>query len=140
MELINELKPLGCDTLKGVGWPEYYLGGNILLTRGQGRQKKTKLSAKTYTLEKKCDKVEHIFNTTLRNYHSQLEGSYHPELDMTDILDEEDVSKYRILIGSMIWAVTLGRIDVIFAVNALERYSCAPRHGHLKQHWESFVT
>ena len=32
----------------------------------------------------------------------------------------------------MSWAVTLGRIDVMFAANTLTRYSYAPHHGHLQ--------
>ena len=54
------------------------------------------------------------------------------------MVDEEEVSKYRMLIGSMNWAVTLGKIDVMFAANTLARYYCDPRHGHLKTTLRSF--
>ena len=46
----------------------------------------------------------------LTNYHSPLKGGYHLELNMIGMLDEEDVSKYRILIVSMNWIVTLGEL------------------------------
>ena len=36
------------------------------------------------------------------------------------------------LIGSLNWVVTLGRVDVMFAPIILARYSHAPRKGHLK--------
>ena len=68
----------------------------------------------------------------MRNYHSPLEGGYHPELDESELLDEEGISGYRMLIGSMNWAVTLGRVDIMFAATTLGRYSCAPKEGHLK--------
>ena len=35
------------------------------------------------------------------------------------------------MIGSGIWIVTLGRFDIAYAINALSRYSMAPREGHL---------
>jgi len=68
----------------------------------------------------------------LRNYHSPLEGGYHPELDTSDLVCDEDISKYRMLTGSLNWAVTLGRFDVMFAAVTMARYSIAPREGHMK--------
>ena len=57
---------------------------------------------------------------------------------MRVLLDEEEVSTYRILIGSMNWAVALGKIDVMFVANILAKYSCAPRHGQLKTAFRAF--
>ena len=48
------------------------------------------------------------------------------------MLDEEEVSKYMMLIGSMNWSITIGRIDVMFAANTLARYSCATHHENFK--------
>ena len=39
--------------------------------------------------------------------------SAHPEMDETPILSDEQASKYRAMIGSLNWIVTLGRIDVV---------------------------
>ena len=36
------------------------------------------------------------------------------------------------LIGSLNWAVTLGRFDVHYAVSTMGRYQIAPREGHLE--------
>ena len=69
LELVKKLKTLGGCTLKGDGETEYYFGGDITRTKDPGGQRKTKLSAKTY-IKKICDKIEQIFNTALRNYHS----------------------------------------------------------------------
>ena len=55
----------------------------------------------------------------------------HPELDTSALLDPINASKYRALIGSANWLVTLGRFDIQFATNALARFSMAPREGHL---------
>ena len=89
------------------------------------------LSAKMY-IKNICEKVERIFEIALRNYHLPLEGGYHPKLDSSDLLQGDEISKYRMLIGSLNWAVMLGRVDVMFASITLARYSQAPRKEHLK--------
>ena len=48
-----------------------------------------------------CEKIEKLFQITLKNYHSPLEGGYHPELDDSNYLNDEEISKYRMLVGSM---------------------------------------
>ena len=61
-----------------------------------------------------------------------MRGGYHPELDKSDLLVGDEISKYRMLVGSANWTVTLGRFDVHYGVSTLGRYSFAPREGHLK--------
>ena len=56
---------------------------------------------------------------------------YHPELDESDFLPPERITTYKSLLRSANWIITLGRFDIAFAVNALSRYSMAPRQGHL---------
>ena len=116
--------------LKGVGEPEFYLGGNVSKAEINGKIR-TVLSAKTYI--KNCsEKIEKLFSTTLRQYGSPMDPLYHPETDTTELLGPEDVSKYRMLIGSGNWIVTLGRFDIHYAVGTLARYLAIPREGHLK--------
>ena len=89
------------------------------------------MSAKTY-LKNICEKIERVFGTTLRNYSTPLEASYHPELDNSELLDDEETSKYRMLTGSLNWAVTIGRVDVMFTATTMARYNHASRMGHVK--------
>lgn len=42
------------------------------------------------------------------------------------------ITRYRILVGSAQWAVTLGQFDIMFAAVAMARYNCLPREGHLQ--------
>ena len=44
----------------------------------------------------------------------------------------DDINKFRMLVWSANWTVTLERFDVHFAVSTLGRYSVAPRQRHLK--------
>ena len=55
----------------------------------------------------------------------------HPELDDSPLINAEEHSKYRSLVGCTNWLVILGRFDIAYAVNALSRFSMAPRQGHL---------
>ena len=48
------------------------------------------------------------------------------------MIDVDEVSKYQILIGFLIWAITLGRVDIMFADITLACYSYAPRQGQWK--------
>ena len=61
---------------------------------------------------------------------SPFDENYHAELDNTDLCDAILASKYRSLIGSANWIVTLGRFDIAFATATLARYCMAPRMGH----------
>jgi len=40
-------------------------------------------------------------------------------------------SKYRSVIGSLNWILTLGRFDIAYALSTLSRYNMAPRQGHM---------
>jgi hypothetical protein len=62
---------------------------------------------------------------------SPFEKSDHSELDTSDLLEHEGVQQYQSLVGSMQWAVSLGRFDVATAVMTLSGFRAAPRQGHL---------
>ena len=55
---------------------------------------------------------------------------YHPELDESPLCEE--VSKYKSLIGSANWIITLGRFDIAFAMSTRSRFTMAPREGHFQ--------
>ena len=78
-------------------------------------------------------KIETLYEMKLRNYGSPMEPGDHPEVDETDFLFGQEITKYQMLCGCAQWAVTLGRFDVQFATNTLARYATMPREGHLKR-------
>ena len=57
MNIIEKLKKISGYSLKGVGEPEYYLGGDIKREENGKGHKKTILSAKTY-IKNICKKIE----------------------------------------------------------------------------------
>ena len=75
-----------------------------------------------------------IFGCKLKtNVSSPLEKGDHPELDNSTLLDEDGISKYQSLIGSLQWAISLGRFDIITSVMTMSSFRAAPRKGHLER-------
>ena len=118
-------------TMKGVGIPEYYLGGNVeqLDEHWAKENIQVGLSAKTY-ITNVIPKFEELLQKELRKYKTPMEEKYHPELDDSPFCDEERASIYRSIIGSLNWIITLGRFDVHQATNSLSRFNMAPKEGH----------
>ena len=66
-----------------------------------------------------------------RKYRQPLETNDHPELDTSAFCDEDDTEIYQSMIGSMQWAVSIGRIDIQTAVMTMSSFRECPRIGHL---------
>ena len=130
MAIITEVKK--DYILKGVGEPEYYLGGDIE-TCDEHWEKEgvtTALSAKTY-IKNVLEKMEHLFGGAFATWDTPMAQDLHPELDDSPFLNSGEASKFRTLIGSANWMITLGRFDIHYAIQALSRFNMAPRQGHL---------
>ena len=63
--------------------------------------------------------------------YSLLEKGDHPELDDSELLDAQGIQQYQSLIGSLQWAISLGRFDIATAVMSMSSFQAAPCHGHL---------
>jgi hypothetical protein len=69
----------------------------------------------------------------LTKVHLPLEKGDHPELDTSELLDQTGVQQYQSLIGSLQWAISLGRFDIATAVMSLSSFPALPCHGHVEQ-------
>ena len=67
-----------------------------------------------------------------KSKHTPMDSEYHPELDDSPLMDLDGISKYRSMIGSLNWILTLGRFDIAHSLNTMSRHSMAPREGHFK--------
>ncbi|HEY9707536.1 MAG TPA: hypothetical protein V6D48_04970, partial [Oculatellaceae cyanobacterium] len=65
--------------------------------------------------------------------YSPLERGDHPELDDSELLDASGIQQYQSLIGSLQWAISLGRFDIATAVMSMSSFHEAPWRGHLKR-------
>ena len=144
--------------LKGVGAPEYYLGGDVDMMNSAPSTKevdgtlevdhdekdkhlnvkwlrhnvKTAFSARTY-IKNTIERLERMMGGKEFSLEkSPMAEHLHPEIDDSPFLDEDDHHKFRSMIGCANWLITLGRFDIAYAVNSLSRHCMAPRQGHLK--------
>ena len=132
MALMKELEQT--YVMKGVGKPQYYLGGDVvdLPNEWNNEHCKTAFSAETY-IRNVIPKLAAMCNKKgFRGYKTPFSDSYHAEMDTSPLCDTETISKYKSLIGSANWIITLGRFDIAYAVSTLSRYSVAPREGHFE--------
>jgi hypothetical protein len=86
--------------------------------------------AKTY-IKRMLANYERMFGTMPRDSNTPLEPGDHPELDTSELLDDDGIKKYQSMIGALQWAVSLCRYDINCAVMTMGRFRAAPRHGHL---------
>ena len=64
---------------------------------------------------------------------SPLQHGYKPETDATAELKADGVQWYQEMIGSLRWAVEIGRVDVLLEVSLMSKHLALPREGHLEQ-------
>ena len=121
-------------TMKGIGKPRYYLGGDVMdLDESWEKEGLTQaFSAETYINELLPKTAKMLGIEQFHKANSPHDQNYHPELDTSAFLDAEGISKFRSMLGSLNWVNTLGRFDIAYALNAMSRYSMAPRLGHLE--------
>jgi hypothetical protein len=73
-------------------------------------------------------------NQTLKGKpNTPMQPGYRPEVDISSVLGSEQANYYQSLIGILIWAVELGRIDINIDVSPLSSHLAQPRIGHLEQ-------
>ena len=115
--------------LKGTGPMSFHLGCNY------ERDPDGTLCIKpTKYIEKVVEGYKRMFGSSPAHaVTSPLEKGDHPEMDTSDLLGEEGIQQYQSLIGSLQWAVSLGRMDIATAVMTMSSFRAAPRVGHLER-------
>ena len=66
------------------------------------------------------------------NSRSPVEKNDHPELDNSELCNEEQTTKYMSMIGELQWAITLGRYDILAQVMSMSRFRLAHKIGYLE--------
>ena len=115
--------------LKGTGHIKFHLGCDF----HRDADGTLCMQPKKY-IKKMADGYEMMFGEKPKSiYKTPLEPNDHPETDMSEILDQDDTAKYQSLIGSMQWAVSIGRMDIATAVMTMSSFRASPRRGHLER-------
>jgi hypothetical protein len=64
---------------------------------------------------------------------SPLDSNDHPEVNTSKFLDEDSIQQYQSLIGSMQWAISIGRFDIAVHVMSMSSFRTSPWRGHLNR-------
>ena len=126
-EFISVLQDKYKFKLKGTGTITYHLGMDFFRDKDN-----TLCMAPRKYIEKICDSFERMFgHAPKQNVTSPIEKNDHPELDTSELLDDDWTQKYQSLIGALQWVVSIGRFDIQTSVMTLSSFRVAPRRGHL---------
>jgi len=113
--------------LKGTGPLSYHLGCDYF------RDEVGMLcSAPKKYVDRMIDTYFQMFGQKPKEVTAPLDPGDHPELDTSPELDEDGCKKYQSMIGSLQWAISLGRFDIATAVMTMSSFRAAPREGHLE--------
>ena len=128
-KIIQDLKDKFMLKIKGDGPLEYHLGCDYKLDKDG-----TLVAQPTKYINKILDSYKKIFpNGNFINAKSPLEKNDHPELDNSELCNEEQITKNMSMIGQLQWAITLGRYDILVQVMSMSRFRLAPKIGHLER-------
>jgi hypothetical protein len=78
-------------------------------------------------MEKMINQYERMFGCKPKEFTSPLEKADHPKIEASEELDQAWITVYQSMIGSLQWALSLGRFDIktttmtIFHVTALHQ-------------------
>jgi Reverse transcriptase (RNA-dependent DNA polymerase) len=115
--------------LKGSGPISFHLGCDF-----ERDQDGTLSMVPRQYIERMINQYERMFSCKPKlNVTSPLDKGDHPETDTSEFLDDAGQQQYQSLIGSLQWAITLGRIDVTTAVMTMSSFRAQPRVGHLSR-------
>ena len=58
---------------------------------------------------------------------------YKPEMDCTAELKAAGIQRFQEIVGSLRWAIEIGRVDILLETSLLSKHLALPREGHLEQ-------
>ena len=72
-------------------------------------------------------------NENFLNVKASLKKNDHPELDNTELCNEEQITEHMSMIGQLQWSVALGRFDVLAHVMSMSRFRLTSKIEHLER-------
>ena len=115
--------------IKGDGPLEYHLSCDYKLDKDG-----TLVAQLTKYINKILDSFRKMFPVVnFIKAKSPLEKNDHPELNNSELCNEEQIMKYMSMIGQLQWAVTLCRYDIQAHIMSMSRFRLAPKIGHLER-------
>jgi hypothetical protein len=130
-----ELEGLGY-LLKGGEEPKNFLGASLgkhTFADGDTTWYQSAEEYLTNAVKAVEEKVGRKLEGGKRKHQTPLDQSYRPEVDLSPLLEEDRASYYQSMIGILMWAVELGRIDIAQETVTMARFTNLPR----SRHWEA---
>ena len=118
--------------------PEMYLGAELSKMDNEDGDTCWSMSSDKYCSAMVANVEETLSRKGLRlpsqrQCQTPLSSGYKPELDCTCELKADGVQRYQEIIGSLRWAIELGRLDILLETSLLSSHLAIPREGHLEQ-------
>ena len=128
-KIIQDLKEKFKLKIKGEGPLEYHLGCDYKLDKDG-----TLVAQPKKFINKELESYKKMFpDENIINAKSPLEKNDHPELDNSELCNEEQITKYMCMIGQLQWAITLDRYHILAQVMSMFRFRLAPKIEHLER-------
>ena len=128
-------EPPECPTMYlGADISKYYVGGETNGIQCWAMSADSHVKKALEVVQNRMRECSVMFkhsNKTAENPFSSQ--SYKPELDITELCNEEQVQFFQSLVGIMRWLCEIGRIDILTETSLLSTYLSCPRVGHLHQ-------
>ena len=122
--------------------PDQYLGATIKIFTDCEGSESWAMSSDEYVRAAVNEVVEGLDKHGLKlkgRAFRPFDSSYHPELDVTEELDDAGVAKFQGYIGTFRWMIELGRLDILTEVSQLSSFQAMPRKGHLESCYSIFA-
>ena len=120
-------------SIKDPKHPDIYLGA---LYTGNPSTNWT-ITAKNY-IKETLGQVEKRTGIRTREEKLPMKPGDHPEEDESPLLNNEQHRLYQSMLGMLQWTVSIGRIDICYAVSSMSRFCVSPREGHLHRVFRIF--
>ena len=83
-------------------------------------------------IQKLITDFTHLFGHKPKHYWSPRKHGDHPDTDTSKKLDEYGIKQYQSMIGSLQWAICLGRFDLSTALMSLLSFHASLRKANLQ--------
>ena len=73
-----------------------------------------------------------MFGNKPKKTRTPLVAGDHPENDLSEFCDQDQIKQHQTIVGQLIWLSGLGRFDIAVHVMTMSRFRQQPRIGHLE--------
>jgi hypothetical protein len=84
-------------------------------------------------VDKMVETYKRTFGEKPKEASSPLVKNDHPEMDTSELLDEDGITEYQSMIGAFQWSLSLGCFDIHTAVTTMWQFRVTLHVGHLEQ-------